>query len=54
MHINTDMIETIYLTTCMLLEIPQLARGPGVRNRMHSKPFRRQLNIFKNQAFSGQ
>ncbi|KAJ1657029.1 Translation initiation factor 3 subunit c [Dispira simplex] len=58
MHINLELIECFYLLSCMLLEIPAMARAggannPGARQRIVSKLFGRQLDYYERQAFSG-
>jgi translation initiation factor 3 subunit C len=51
MHINIEMLECVYYVCSMLLEIPNLAQGPG--QRVISKSFRRQLDYFCRQTFNG-
>ncbi|KAJ1955041.1 Translation initiation factor 3 subunit c, partial [Dispira parvispora] len=58
MHINLELIECFYLVSCMLLEIPAMARAggannPGARQRIVSKAFARQLDQYERQHFSG-
>ncbi|KAI0244335.1 Translation initiation factor 3 subunit c [Massospora cicadina] len=56
MHINLELVECIYLTCSMLLEIPNLARAgshPDARKPIISKPFRRLLEQNNRQIFSG-
>lgn len=56
MHINLELLECIYLTCSMLLEIPLLAQtgsSPDVRKRVISKTFRRMLEYAERQVFQG-
>ncbi|RMZ92707.1 hypothetical protein DV736_g3, partial [Chaetothyriales sp. CBS 134916] len=56
MHINLELLECVYLTCSMLLEIPLLAQtgsSPDVRKRIISKTFRRMLEYTEKQVFQG-
>ncbi|KAF9103991.1 Translation initiation factor 3 subunit c [Mortierella sp. AM989] len=56
MHINLELLECVYLTCSMLLEIPAMAAtgsNPDNRKRVISKPFRRMLDYNSRQVFSG-
>ncbi|KAI8826945.1 eukaryotic translation initiation factor 3 subunit 8 N-terminus-domain-containing protein [Fimicolochytrium jonesii] len=54
MHINLELLECVYLTSSMLLEIPNLAANAHEpRRRVISKPFRRMLDYNERQVFSG-
>ncbi|KAI8600202.1 eukaryotic translation initiation factor 3 [Dissophora ornata] len=56
MHINLELLECVYLTCSMLLEIPAMAfagSNPDVRKKIISKPFRRMLDYNSRQVFSG-
>jgi translation initiation factor 3 subunit C len=56
MHINLELLETIYLTSSMLLEIPLLAQigsAPESRKRIISKQFRRLLEYHERAIFTG-
>ena len=56
MHINLELLECVYLTCSMLLEIPLLAQtgsAPDVRKRVISKTFRRMLEYTERQVFQG-
>ena len=56
MHINLELLECVYLTCSMLLEIPLLAQtgsSPEVRKRVISKTFRRMLEYTERQVFQG-
>ena len=56
MHINLELLECVYLTCSMLLEIPLLAQtgsSPDVRKRVISKTFRRMLEYTEKQVFQG-
>ncbi|KAF9327031.1 Translation initiation factor 3 subunit c [Linnemannia elongata] len=56
MHINLELLECVYLTCSMLLEIPNMAQAgsnPDGRKKVISKPFRRMLDYNSRQVFSG-
>lgn len=56
MHINLELLECVYLTCSMLLEIPLLAQtgsSPDVRKRVISKTYRRMLEYHERQIFTG-
>ncbi|KAK7512522.1 eukaryotic translation initiation factor-like protein 3 subunit 8 [Phyllosticta citriasiana] len=56
MHINLELLECVYLTCSMLLEIPLLAQvgsSPDVRKKVISKTFRRLLEYHERQIFTG-
>lgn len=56
MHINLELLETIYLTSSMLLEIPllaQLGSAPESKRRIISKQFRRLLEYHERAVFTG-
>ncbi|KAJ5156762.1 Eukaryotic translation initiation factor 3 subunit C [Penicillium capsulatum] len=56
MHINLELLECIYLTSSMFLEVPLMAQtttAPEVRRRMISKTFRRMLDYNERQVFTG-
>jgi translation initiation factor 3 subunit C len=56
MHINLELLETIYLTSSMLLEIPllaQLGSAPESKKRIISKQFRRLLEYHERAMFTG-
>ena len=56
MHINLELLECVYLTCSMLLEIPLLAQtgsSPDIRKRVISKTFRRMLEYTERQVFQG-
>ncbi|KAG0254721.1 Translation initiation factor 3 subunit c [Mortierella polycephala] len=56
MHINLELLECVYLTCSMLLEIPAMAAagsGRDNRRKVISKPFRRMLDYNSRQVFSG-
>jgi translation initiation factor 3 subunit C len=56
MHINLELLETIYLTSSMLLEIPllaQLGSAPESKKRIISKQFRRLLEYHERAIFTG-
>ncbi|KAI1758854.1 eukaryotic translation initiation factor 3 subunit C [Hypoxylon sp. FL1150] len=56
MHINLELLECVYLTCSMLLEIPLLAQtgsSPDIKKRIISKTYRRMLEYHERQIFTG-
>lgn len=56
LHINLELLECVYLTCSMLLEIPLLAQtgsSPDVKKRVISKTYRRMLEYHERQIFTG-
>lgn len=56
MHINLELLECVYLTCSMLLEIPLLAQigsSPDIKKRIISKTYRRLLEYHERQIFTG-
>ncbi len=56
LHINLELLECVYLTCSMLLEIPllaQLGSSPDLRKRVISKTYRRLLEYHERQIFTG-
>lgn len=54
MHINLELLECVYLTSSMLLEIPNMAMNAhDARRKIISKPFRRMLDYSERQLFMG-
>ncbi|KAI9209580.1 eukaryotic translation initiation factor 3 subunit 8 N-terminus-domain-containing protein [Polychytrium aggregatum] len=54
MHINLELLECVYLTCSMLLEVPNMAMHPhDSRRKTISKPFRRMLDYNERQVFVG-
>ncbi|KAH6664379.1 eukaryotic translation initiation factor 3 [Plectosphaerella plurivora] len=56
MHINLELLECVYLTCSMLLEIPLLAQtgsSPDIKKRNISKTYRRMLEYHERQIFTG-
>jgi translation initiation factor 3 subunit C len=55
MHLNIELLEAAYLTSCMLVEIPLLASvdTEEQRRRIASKTFKRLLDMADKQAFMG-
>jgi len=54
-HVNLELLECVYLTCSMLLEIPLLAQisSQEVRKRVISKNFRRLFEYHERQVFTG-
>ncbi|KAJ3137002.1 Translation initiation factor 3 subunit c, partial [Irineochytrium annulatum] len=54
MHINLELLECVYLTCSMLLEVPNMAaHAHDSRRKIISKPFRRMLDYNERQVFLG-
>lgn len=53
MHINLELLECVFLTCSMLLEIPAQAQAGPNNKKMISRPFRRLLDYNERQAFTG-
>lgn len=56
MHINLELLECIYLTSSMFLEVPLMAQTsstPEMKRRIISKTFRRMLDYNERQVFTG-
>ncbi|WVQ79460.1 eukaryotic translation initiation factor 3 subunit C [Cryptococcus sp. DSM 104549] len=55
MHLNVELLEAAYLTSCMLVEIPLLASvdTEEQKRRVTSKTFKRVLDLADRQAFMG-
>ena len=56
MHINLELLECIYLTSSMFLEVPLMAQtssSPEMKKRIISKTFRRMLDYNERQVFTG-
>ena len=54
MHINIDLLEFVYLTSAMLLEVPNMAANAhDPRKRVLSKTFRKTLENSERQTFTG-
>ncbi|GAB7363109.1 hypothetical protein MBLNU230_g3400t1 [Neophaeotheca triangularis] len=56
LHINLELLECVYLTCSMLLEIPLLAQvgsSPDIKKRVISKSYRRMLEYHERQIFTG-
>lgn len=54
MHINLELLECIYLTSSMLLELPNMARYQhDLRKKIISKPFRKHYLSTINKVFTG-
>ena len=55
MHINTELLEAVFLVSSMLVEIPMLASidNEEQKRKAVSKPFRRLLDFADRQVFTG-
>lgn len=56
MHINLELLESVYLVSSMLLEVPLMARSlsdPDSKKRVISRTFRRMLEYANRQVFTG-
>ena len=54
MHINLELLESVHLIAAMLLETPNMAAtGLAAPRRVISKPFRRLLDNYERQTFTG-
>jgi translation initiation factor 3 subunit C len=55
MHINTELLEAVFLVSSMLVEIPLLASvdNEEQKRKVISKPFRRLLDFADRQVFTG-
>jgi len=54
MHINLDLLETVHLSTAMLLEIPNMAAHPhDIRPKIISRALRRFLDSSEKNYFTG-
>lgn len=55
LHLNLELLEAAYLTSCMLIEVPLLAAAETdeQRRRVTSKQFKRLLDMADKQAFMG-
>ncbi len=54
MHINLELLECVHFISAMLLEVPNMAANPfDSKRRIISKPFRRLIDYFDRQVFTG-
>ena len=54
MHINLELLESVHLIAAMLLETPNMAATAlSAPRRVISKPFRRLLDNYERQTFTG-
>ena len=55
MHINLELLESVHLIAAMLLETPNMAATAlSAPRRVISKPFRRLLDNYERQTFTGE
>lgn len=55
MHINLELLESVHLIAAMLLETPNMAATVlSAPRRVISKPFRRLLDNYERQTFTGE
>ena len=52
MHINQDLLDCCHLVSAMFLELPNIARS-NVQSQIISRTFRKYLNGYSNQVFTG-
>jgi translation initiation factor 3 subunit C len=54
MHITLELVESVYLISAMLLEVPNMAANPlNPKKKMISKSFHRVLDTYNRQMFTG-
>jgi len=54
MHINLELLECVHLVSAMLLEVPNMAANAfDVKRKVISRPYRRLLDFFDRQVFTG-
>ncbi|KAI8924728.1 eukaryotic translation initiation factor 3 subunit 8 N-terminus-domain-containing protein [Entophlyctis helioformis] len=54
MHVNLELLESVYLTSAMLIEVPHMAlHVHDARRKVGSKSFRRMLDYSDRQIFTG-
>lgn len=53
MHINLDLLESVYLTCALLLEASNMAANPYEFKKVISKPFRNYMKKSEQNLFSG-
>jgi translation initiation factor 3 subunit C len=54
MHVNLELLECIYLTCALFLEIPNIAQfAHDSRRKVISKAFRRMFDYYERQVFTG-
>ncbi len=52
MHINYEMLESVYFTCSMILEVPYMAHTTNPYSR-HNRHFRRAFQSYCRQHFNG-
>eukprot|EP00005_Dracoamoeba_jomungandri_P005503 CAMPEP_0174260422 /NCGR_PEP_ID=MMETSP0439-20130205/9701_1 /TAXON_ID=0 /ORGANISM="Stereomyxa ramosa, Strain Chinc5" /LENGTH=835 /DNA_ID=CAMNT_0015344667 /DNA_START=80 /DNA_END=2587 /DNA_ORIENTATION=+ len=53
MHLSLELVETCYLTSAMLIEIPEMASKPYEKPKSSGSRFRRFMDLFERQVFTG-
>jgi len=53
MHLNLDLLESIFLLSCTFTEVPKMNRGTLIQTRIQSKSFTRLIDIHEQQTFTG-
>ena len=53
MHLNLELLESIFLVCCIFIEVPKLTGSKIYLGRIHSKSFTRLIDIYEQQTFNG-